>query len=55
MSEQYDHALAAALIIMDELEARPAMPKHVLLSVLVYTILHALEMVGREPSTPFMN
>jgi hypothetical protein len=48
MSIQYDHSLAAALAVMEQLDGKHDIPKHVLCSILVYAFLYALESYDKE-------
>ena len=52
--ERYEHALAAALVVLGEIDKRPGMAKHNLLALLVFSIMHAIESwVGeRRPWPP---
>ncbi|WP_422927525.1 hypothetical protein [Singulisphaera sp. PoT] len=40
---RYDCVLAAALAIMDFLDASPHAPKHELLSTIIFSMLHAMD------------
>ena len=54
---RYDHALAASLVIMDEMDARPGMARHELLALMIFSFLHALDAMEEEraPLVPSMN
>jgi uncharacterized protein (UPF0147 family) len=54
---RYDHVLAAAMVILDEMDQRPAMPKHDLLSLIVFSMLTALDAMDdlRMAITPSAN
>ena len=41
--KRYSHALTGALVILDEIDKNPDMPKHNRLALVLFTILHTLE------------
>ncbi len=45
---QYEHALAAALVILDELDKMPDMDKPSRLAMAVFSILHAMKTWEQE-------
>jgi hypothetical protein len=45
---QYEHALSAALVILDELDKMPDMGKHTRLSLVVFSILSAMKSWDQE-------
>ena len=40
--QKYEHALSAALVILDEIDKMPGMGKPTRLALAVYSILHAM-------------
>ena len=40
---RYEHALSAALVILNEIDRVPDMPKHDRLALAVFAILHAMD------------
>lgn len=40
---RYEHALSAALVILNEIDRVPDMPKHNRLALAVFAILHAMD------------
>lgn len=47
---RYEHALSAALVILDEIDRVPDMTKHNRLSLAVFSILHAMDCYEAERS-----
>ncbi len=52
---RYDHALAAALAIIDEMQAKPGMAKHEILSLIIFSFLHAMDAMGQVSLEPSNN
>ena len=48
---RYEHALSAALVILDEIDRLPDMPKHQRLAMAVFSILHAMHRYEEERSS----
>jgi hypothetical protein len=48
--QRYEHALAAALVILGEMEKLPDMAKHTRLALVVFSILHAMDQWEQERS-----
>jgi uncharacterized protein (UPF0147 family) len=48
--QRYEYALSAALVILDEIDRMPDMPKHNRLSLAVFSILHAMDCYEAERS-----
>ena len=48
--QKYQHALSAALVILDEIDKMPDMAKHTRLSLAVFSILHAMNQWEEEQS-----
>ena len=49
---RYECALAAALVILEELDASPDEAKHRRLALTVFSILHAMDRYEEERSKP---
>ena len=47
---RYEHALSAALVILNEIDRKPDMAKHNRLALAVFSILHALDCYEAERS-----
>ena len=47
---RYEHALSAALVILNEFDKVPGMAQHVRLSLMVFSILHAMDCYEAERS-----
>lgn len=47
---RYEHALSAALVILEEIDRAPDMPKHDRMALAVYSILHAMRGYDEERS-----
>ena len=45
---RYDHALAAALLILETFDTSPGAPKHELLSLVVFIVLEAMKAYEAE-------
>jgi hypothetical protein len=43
MPERYDYALAAALVVMDQLDEKPDQPKPERLAMIIFAMLHGME------------
>lgn len=50
--QRYEHALSAALVILNEFDKVPDMDKHNRLSLVVYSILHAMDQWDLEREKP---
>jgi hypothetical protein len=48
--QRYEHALSAALVILEEMDKQPGMPKHNQLALVVFSILHAMDCWEEERS-----
>ena len=48
--QRYEYALSAALVILDEIDRKPDMPKHNRLALMVFSILHAMHCFEDERS-----
>lgn len=48
--QRYEHALSAALVILNEINRVPGMPKHNRLALAVFSILHAMDCYEAERS-----
>ena len=46
--QKYEHALSAALVILDEIDRMPGMGKHTRLALAVFSILHAMNQWEEE-------
>jgi hypothetical protein len=46
--QRYEHALAAALVILSEMDRLPDMSKHNRLALAVFSILHAMDQWEEE-------
>lgn len=47
---RYDCALSAGLVILERLTISPDLPKHELLGVIIFSILHAMDRYEEERS-----
>jgi hypothetical protein len=47
---RYEHAISAALVILNEIDRVPDMSKHARLSLAVFSILHAMDVYESERS-----
>ncbi|MHC5540893.1 hypothetical protein ACYOEI_21940 [Singulisphaera rosea] len=45
---RYEHALAAALVILDQFDRSPGEPKHQRLAQTLFSILHAMDRYEEE-------
>jgi hypothetical protein len=57
MDDKYDYALAAALVILEQIDERPDRPKHERLAMAIFSILHGMERYeeGRVRRTGFIS
>lgn len=46
--QRYEHALSAALVILDEIDKQPHLAKHNRLALAVFSILHAMNQWEEE-------
>jgi hypothetical protein len=50
--QRYECALSAALVILGEIDAKPDMPRHNRLAIIVFSILHAMDCWEQERAEP---
>jgi uncharacterized protein (UPF0147 family) len=50
--DPYDYALAAALVILEQIDEQPDLPKHERLAMAVFAVLHGMERYEQERVRP---